>query len=362
MKSSRALLICNSAFQIITAVRLGNTVLCSVEVDIIITDHLANRDELKNRIEGAGFFANVYTLETKNYEWKNWKFSLLGFIFNRKIVQRLPEIKNRNYDAFFFANTGLGSAASCIATFLKERDGAELCMYEDGFASYGPLYKGEFDKLFYGNNWKLKLLYGIKKPALYYIEKYYVSSPSILSDWTFPFKIVEIPAMEKDAVGVLNRIYQYERCRDSYDEKYIFFEESYYADQIDVDDISIVNHIGEIVGKENILIKIHPRNSQNRFAKLGFHTNMDTSIPWEVIALNIDLKSKVLITIASGSSITSYFVSGKQASKSILLYDMGMFDKSKLTTTIPVFDKICKGNPYFVYPSNLEELERLITE
>lgn len=360
MRFSRVLIMCSSAFQIITAVRISNSVLNSAEIDVVITDHLADRDVLKNRISAVGFFSNVFTMETKSYDWKYWKFSLFGLHSNKEIIQRFPEIENRKYDAFFFANTGSGSVASCMATFLKERDYAHLCMYEDGFASYGPVYKGEFDKVFYGKNLKQKIIYGINKPAIFYVDKYYVSEPEILLDWNYPFEIVEIPVLNSSAIQILNRIYNYEQCVDQYKEKYIFFEESYFADKIEVDDISIVNYIARIVGKENILIKIHPRNAVNRFAKLGYLTNTDTSIPWEVIALNIDIKDKVLITIASGSSITSYFVSGVQARKSILLYDMGLFDKSKLTRTIPVFDKICKGNPYFIYPQSMDELAHVI--
>lgn len=62
-----------------------------------------------------------------------------------------------------------------------------------------------------------------------------------------------------------------------------------------------------IYGKDNIMIKVHPRNRENRFKMLGYNTNTDLTIPWEVIALNIDgLDNKVLATMTSTALINTY--------------------------------------------------------
>lgn len=360
MKLQNILIMCSSAFQIIAATRIRQSLLIDETVDLLITDQLANCELIRNRISKTKLFDNVYIFKIKDYNWKNWKHTWFGYVYNIQIICRFSEVQEKHYKSFFFANISSGSASSCLATFLKERDHTELCMFEDGFASYSPLYKREFDKVFYNHSFRQSLIYGLKKPGYYYIDKYYVSEPDILNGWKYPFSIAKIPQLSEDAVKALNDIFDYANCKDKYEEQYIFFEESYYADGKDVGDVEIVRKVADIVGKDKIIIKIHPRNPHNRFSELGFKTNLDTSVPWEIIALNIDIEDKTLITIASGSSITSYFVSNKKAKKSILLYEFRDIDKNQLTSTIPVFDEICKGNKYFCFPKNWDELKKLL--
>ena len=181
--------------------------------------------------------------------------------------------------------------------------------------------------------------------------------------WKPVFEILPIKKVQKDDkeyINMLNVIFGYNSMNDIYDKKIVFFEESYYADGNDIGDVEIVNYIASVVGKENIFIKIHPRNPINRFAELGYKTNRNTVIPWEITAMNEDFSDKTLITIASGSSITSYFMSSNEAGKSILLYDMEGIDKSKLTPTIDVFDAICKKVGYFIYPKTKDELKQIL--
>lgn len=141
----------------------------------------------------------------------------------------------------------------------------------------------------------------------------YAFSPEIMTYYP-PFVVEKLPPIDyadKELVMLYNKIFNFNMNVDSYRQKVIFFEESYYADGYKVDDVEIVNQIASIVGKENTFVKIHPRNPENRFEKLGYYTNKNTSIPWEVIAMNLDLSDKILITIASVSVIMPCVMLGK---------------------------------------------------
>ena len=96
----------------------------------------------------------------------------------------------------------------------------------------------------------------------------------------------------------------------------------------------MVNKIAEVVGKENIFVKIHPRNKVNRFQKLGYVTNQNTEIPWEIIALNIPISEKVLLTIASGSALTSLVNMSSVPKKIVMLMNCKEIDDSKLTSSL----------------------------
>jgi hypothetical protein len=116
----------------------------------------------------------------------------------------------------------------------------------------------------------------------------------------------------KDAVFVqaINDIFDLHHMSDKYDKPVIFFEESHFTDGFEVPDVEIVDQIAQIAGKDNIMIKLHPRSIVNRFARVGYKTNIDANIPWEVIVLNRDFTNKILIAIASGSVLYPYLYFG----------------------------------------------------
>lgn len=349
----------NSAFQMITAVQLRLTEFKNEFADIIITDEFAHQEKIAEGVIKSGIFSNVYCVKVKDYHWKNWKFVLCGGIFDRELTKRLPHIKDRCYDTFLFCN--YAGFTTCLAAYLRKRNHAELMMFEDGFASYSESWKSRIIDAIQPTSTTEKILYSLRKKSLYYVTKYWVFNPKLIGDWKIKFSIEKIEKFHADTIDALNKIYQYNQSVDDYrGVKCIFFEESYFADGIDVPDLDIVEMISNIVGKENVMIKIHPRNPYNRFQKLGYKTNQNTEIPWEIIALNHDFSNTVLITIASGSSITSHFVSDTSALKSMLLYDMKEMDRSKLTPTLEVFEKICKSDDYFIFPSDFEDLKRII--
>ena len=150
---------------------------------------------------------------------------------------------------------------------------------------------------------------------------------------------------------------------DSYSEEVIFFEESYFADSIDVGDELIIKQIANKVGLDNFLLKIHPRNPVNRFESVGIHVNKDTSIPWEIIALNKDLNDKILITIASGSALTSLVNTNIKPKKIIMLMNCEEMDDELLTPSLDILRRIAKSfNDVVWLPKSIEEVDKYFEE
>lgn len=348
------LILANTPYQIIVAIQLANTEFHNDNVDLLVSDNIAQYETVINRITKCKLFNNVSKLISKDLKWQSWKYTMLSCCYGQNISNRIPLLKMKKYDWYLFANTG--GVAECIGTYLNKKKNTQLAMYEDGFVSYTDFYKGEIETAIHPANLKSKLLYFARKRSVAYLSRYYVFNPNLINTWQFPFDIVRIKPIDKDTLPLLNIAFNYTHTNIFENYKYIFFEESYFADGKIIGDMEVVEDIAKNVGKENLLIKIHPRNPFNRFAEKGYNTNSDTSTPWEIIALNLNLTNKVLITIASGSSITSYFISGVKASKSILLYEMERINPKLLTPSIEVFNKICKTNDYFVYPHNQVEL------
>ena len=193
------------------------------------------------------------------------------------------------------------------------------------------------------------------------IDTLYVLNPEVMTYNTY-FNIKKMPAIDcnnKDLINIYNLIFEYNESVDSYSQKIIFFEESYYADGYNCNDIEIVEKIAKIVGKENLFIKIHPRNPKNRFKELGYKTNTNTSIPWEVIAMNMDLSKKILLSIASVSVLTPSTMLGKQY-EGVLLMNV-ISDKSFLKQNITcLYENVCGNYENLHVIENYKELDNII--
>ena len=106
-------------------------------------------------------------------------------------------------------------------------------------------------------------------------------------------------------IQLCNCIYDYlnvQSSPDKYDERFIFFEESFACEGNPINDLQLLQQISDIVGKNNIVVKTHPRSTEERFKKNGFKTNTNTVVPWEIVALNLtNIEEKIFIGVCSGS-------------------------------------------------------------
>ena len=118
-------------------------------------------------------------------------------------------------------------------------------------------------------------------------------------------KIENLERKDIELRNIVNKVFKYDLINDIYDKKYIFFEESFFCDNKGIDDMDLILNIAEIVGKENLMVKLHPRNKVDRFKEYGITTNKTIGIPWEVIQMNNDFSNKVFLTISSGSVLAS---------------------------------------------------------
>ncbi|MFR5876145.1 MAG: polysialyltransferase family glycosyltransferase [Eubacterium sp.] len=203
---------------------------------------------------------------------------------------------------------------------LLKRNNKSLILnyYEDGTASYTKRLSWYYE-LFKKPSGIKNISHNniFKKYTIYSnFNEFCVFAPKLLEWYPEGSKVTEIDKIDiTDNIfkKIINYIFDYDNLEDKYEEKYIFFEESFYADTGYMEDVNLIEKLADIVGKENLLIKIHPRNPENRFAKMGYKTNVNTAIPWEIIAMNIDLTDKKIIAVASTSIINPIQVLGIDA-------------------------------------------------
>lgn len=160
-----------------------------------------------------------------------------------------------------------------------------------------------------------------KKAFLKNIGNLYVYKPELYTGRSELVNKVQLPQYSTLDDSVHQMITDVFGQADPIHEKVIFFEGMFWGDNFLTDEIELLLAIADHVGKENIIIKRHPRNTMDRFTPLGFKVMANQTIPWEVMIKDIDLSQKVLVSVASFTSFSAMELYDR-SSYSILLKDL----------------------------------------
>lgn len=319
----RVLFLCNTVYQVMVATWIKHHCLQNIYGDIVVTNHMNGSMQITERIKSVGCFNQVFyseTLDESRYRVKRTRIQrIFGDIFPVHQLKTYLKFEHK-YTDLYVANFD-GFTQMIFNGLSHKNKKLRLHLYEDGISTY-CLFKKYYNdmKEYYGTDnsiFKVFMRDKVYKKRNVYgnLDEIHVFNPNIMT-WNPGCTITGIDRIDPTDVQykkLINEIFSYENSIDKYDSKYIYFEESFFADGYRVNDIELIQKLANQVGKENIMIKIHPRNPENRFEKLGYKTNKDTSIPWELILLNIDnITNKVFITIASQAILNPIMIFGMQ--------------------------------------------------
>lgn len=327
----KQLIICNNVYQTLVALWIVHCSDRFVRWDAIVSDHMNNSAEVAQRMRRCGLFENVHHVKslalTKNQVSHNRVTSILNAVFPMRELREYGDFR-AEYSDVYFANFDNFSQVLYNALSHRTPD-VKLHVFEEGLASYSSFAR------FYA---QLKDYYGNRNAGFRkYLHKYVYRTrviPGNLSEFlAFNPQLIQwdpecaVRTMEKIDCGdqvfrnIANNVFGFDPSAQEYDKKYIFFEESFYADGSEVNDVELIEALAQRVGKDNMMVKIHPRNPANRFQRLGYKTNRNTAIPWEVVVMNLDdISDKVLITVASSCILNPIIVFGKKV-HAFSLYD-----------------------------------------
>ena len=359
----------NTYFQLIVAVNLKLTRFINDEVDIIVSNKSTDSEIICENLRKIKLFNEVYHYKfpkNSNISKNNIKGIMLKCIksfkllFLKKDLQKRVQLKEKKYDKFFFYN--YTKEMYQLYDFLYSiNNEIETCRFEEGYIGY--LYNNNVVNKNY-----IKIRNMLKRKSFSeFTDFYYIFYPELMLYKTNS-KIERIDVLNRNNKALtksLNEIFDYKKVNDSYNQKYIFFEESFFWDNKNIDDLDLVLKIADVVGKENLLVKLHPRNRIDRFKDYGIATNKTIGIPWEIIQMNNDFSDKVFLTISSGSVLASKLYFGDNI-KTYLLYNCTK--KKPYTMTEQMLEYLKKINKKFdikdfIVPSNENEfLERLKNE
>ena len=303
IKVKKVLILANTYFQIIIAIKLKNTIYKNDIVDIIISDHSSTAKNIYLNIVENNIFNKVFYYESKEEKERNKFLKIIddiNFLIFPKYNCKKRNLLFCDYDEFIFYNINKYTVLIYDTIYYLNKN-VKLIRYEEGYISY--LHSNIGLSKYYC--FLRKLLR--KQDFVNCIKKNYLFHPDLLI-YNPVGDVEQIENINRDdvkTISEINKTFNYNKLNDIYNRKYIFFEESFFCDKKGIEDMDLILKLSEIVGKENILVKLHPRNTVDRFSKYGILTNKTEGIPWEVIQMNNNFDGKVLLTISSGSVLAS---------------------------------------------------------
>ncbi len=319
IKHARNLFVCNSVYQILVAMWIRYESCSDIPADLIVSDHMNGGHALYERLQQSSLFDNVYYVENVSFAKFQKRISHLerieASLMPNQFLKRFVRLK-QSYSAIYLANVDYFSQLLLDAAAHKNPE-VQLYIYEDGLFTYSRLYEKDYASTYIPVTRPLKKFlhrHIYRKRTIYdNVAGMLLFNPDNLN-WTPPFPVQALPKIHREDEkfrALCNLVFDYSQSVDQYDRKYIFMEESFYAEGATLNDLEVIQQLAQRVGKENIMVKIHPRNPENRFASLGFKTNGNTSIPWEVILMNLeDISDKRLITVSSSSILNPILIFG----------------------------------------------------
>ena len=367
----RILAICNTPYQMLCIVNLKMYTFQDDEMDIIVSDHTMRSEQLVKAVKTCGLFTRSYHAKTFDYCRRLGRYKNISRkeFYSKSLIENILPI-DVSYDLLLLNNVD-PFADRLYEKCSQINSGIKVFAFEDGYATYSFNFYGDSIKhireaAFSKREKLLSLLYG-KKQVANYIDKLFAFSPEKM-DWDPPFEVQRMPLISRDDLRmkqIFNDIFSYNSAKETYDTKYIFFEECYRREGTILPDVLLLEIISSWVGKENIMVKVHPRSGNDLFEKLGYKVNHETSIPWEVICMNENiLEDKILITISSGCVSTPYTVMGLPVKSIVLqnlLYGIG---ENQLGLYHQWLDKYIyqQATDLFYLPNTLDELKSILTK
>lgn len=307
----RFLILVNTYYQLILAIHMKNSILQHSSVVVLLSDHSVNSENVYNKLVINNIFDECYYVRSKNFyenrnQFQKFKDCLaIGFGRRNRYKQYISQIKNKKFDEFICYNVCLIEVDGIFSILYSFNKDIVFSLFEEGILSYNV------DITKFKQRYLIEKIRKLKGLGNFYndIFKFYCFFPGIYEGRGIP---IEIPMIKKGSFTSLDlkKIFSVENL--IYKQKYIFFSSVYdFEGGTPVGEYELVCRIAKLIGKENLLIKTHPRDTRTIYSDNGFNVDNNSSVPWEAIQLSLDFSDKIFMTINSGSVLAGSIMSNE---------------------------------------------------
>ena len=307
-----ALFYCNSTVSLISSIQIRLTELMRENADILITDDVKGASEIAARMKRLKLFRKVIYVKGRNFEYKGaGRLKHLAKIIKanfddaetKRYIDLLGNDK-RGWDILYFYDYNLFLCALYDLS-LSENRSVRCVRFDEGILCYPNLDKMKGKRILIN-----EMLRKLRKKSglLPAIQMYEIFLPEVLKEFVTSARIlkkIEEVKRNGETHRILNELYCFSISQFIFPQRYIYFSSPYRNDGIEVDDTDLLNQLAKRLGKENIIVKSHPRDRENKYEKQGFCIIRDSYIPWEIVQMNKDFRNKVFLSLTSASIVNA---------------------------------------------------------
>ena len=276
---------------VINIINTKTTYFPEAQSDLYIYGEFSGALEIYENIKQQRLFTNVFYIDLEKTGNKFTKITNL--IVNKNIFVEYTA----TYEKLFIQGENYFSKI-LYGQSKKENPDLELNYIEDGLGAY---VGSEILNL---KNKKNKIIdffnpYSIFKGKLL---NYYVYEPALVEKKSqanyYPLnKLTEA----NKATKVIRDIFNLEDEIASFPGRVLFLDQPLEDDGFAINEQQLFKQLTELVGNENIWIKLHPRSNRKKYD--GFQI-IETTLPWELYFLNYDFTHTVIISTVSTAAFT----------------------------------------------------------
>ncbi len=314
----KVLCICNTYYQLIEAIQLKCTLLQKDEVSVAFSDHSRNAELITKRLSKHNVFSRCYFWQSKKQMTLQPQKRMENLSILAKEITGSGgfgnSFENEAYDELIYYNQ-FDNLKVVFAELYNQNPNIKVSRFEEGIFSYGDgEYSAKKDKIVN----PLRKVLG-KKSLVECQGNFYCFYPEFYKGQLMPVRIPKIEA-GKETAQLLSELFSTSNIE--YSQKYIFFSSVYdFEGGKPIGELDIIKKVAALVGNENLIVKVHPRDSIERFAAAGLNIDTNSTIPWEAIQLGRDFSQHIFLTVNSGS-VLSVSMLQEKAPKIYFLYKL----------------------------------------
>ncbi len=292
------LFVCETFFQLLNAVNIKEQCYKEEKADLVLTES-SDFSQLLKALKNIGTFENIILFDfVQERDREELKININKYISGEKKYKNLNDIKEEYSDYFMPVDTSLFQKLIYYKIVCNGYI-PKVHIFEEGMLTYfqDVLFNLKNDGIKHG-------FFPDEKRLCNNIDEILVYDPDLFSGSNY-YQVNRIPKIDPEisqVIKVFNGIFG--ECHMP-KEKYIYLAEPFAVEGLNNDEMTILDGIADIVGKENIIVKLHPRMDSGIYESNGYKTFVETKKPWELFVLHSEFEKKILITVSSGAAITS---------------------------------------------------------
>lgn len=307
------MVVADSVFELMVTIQVKLTILKDIDTTLVLTDRTAGSEKTAERVRELELFDRVMYVKAraefpKTTERRHVPNSVRKMLYRMGCTKEAKDIIGdwNTYTGF------MSSEIDYFSQFMYEavRKNAKLYLIGENIFAYSGLYENIQDM-------KRKTV----THFLYEIKGTYSYGP-VLGETKLE-NVMQIPSINENReeyVKIINHIFAYEPHKYVYRNKIIIFEESFSSHGGSDNLMDIVTALVKEFGHENVVIKRHPRDLEDRFKDMKVQSIEPFSQPWELFVINDDCQECVLLAGNSASVyLTNVWDFNRQKNDAVML-------------------------------------------